>query len=147
MGLATSADGSTLGVFSPKKFPHLINLNEDPLMSECLLYYLKEGVTRVGRPESANRSDIPLSGQYINDEHCRFVNEDGLVRLVPVGNAECFVNGQPVESTTSARLMTGARVILGRNHVFRYNDPLEARQSRHNLAAAAAATPTSSKLF
>uniref|UniRef100_A0A915CN57 Kinesin-like protein n=1 Tax=Ditylenchus dipsaci TaxID=166011 RepID=A0A915CN57_9BILA len=46
MGLATSADGSTLGVFSPKKSPHLVNLNEDPLMSECLLYYLKEGITR-----------------------------------------------------------------------------------------------------
>lgn len=44
MGLATSADGSTLGVFSPK-LPHLVNLNEDPLMSECLLYYLKEGYT------------------------------------------------------------------------------------------------------
>lgn len=26
--------------------PHLVNLNEDPLMSECLLYYIKEGVTR-----------------------------------------------------------------------------------------------------
>lgn len=32
--------------------PHLVNLNEDPLMSECLLYYIKEGVTRsvVGSP-------------------------------------------------------------------------------------------------
>lgn len=46
LGLATSADGSALGVFQPKKLPHLVNLNEDPLMSECLLYYLKEGVTR-----------------------------------------------------------------------------------------------------
>uniref|UniRef100_A0A915N735 Kinesin-like protein n=1 Tax=Meloidogyne javanica TaxID=6303 RepID=A0A915N735_MELJA len=45
LGLATSADGSALGVFSPKKLPHLVNLNEDPLMSECLLYYLKEGIT------------------------------------------------------------------------------------------------------
>ena len=26
--------------------PHLLNLNEDPLMSECLLYYLKDGITR-----------------------------------------------------------------------------------------------------
>ncbi|VDN26369.1 unnamed protein product [Cylicostephanus goldi] len=48
MGLATAQDGSTLGVFSPKKLPHLVNLNEDPLMSECLLYYLKEGITSFG---------------------------------------------------------------------------------------------------
>lgn len=27
--------------------PHLVNLNEDPLMSECLIYYLKEGVTKL----------------------------------------------------------------------------------------------------
>ena len=47
LGLATSADGSALGVFSPKKLPHLVNLNEDPFMSECLLYYLKEGTTRL----------------------------------------------------------------------------------------------------
>ena len=46
MGLATNEDGSTLGVFSPKKLPHLVNLNEDPLMSECLLYSLKVGRTR-----------------------------------------------------------------------------------------------------
>lgn len=26
--------------------PHLVNLNEDPLMSECLLYYIKDGKTR-----------------------------------------------------------------------------------------------------
>lgn len=28
--------------------PHLVNLNEDPLMSECLLYYIKDGITRWG---------------------------------------------------------------------------------------------------
>lgn len=26
--------------------PHLVNLNEDPLMSECLLYYIKDGITK-----------------------------------------------------------------------------------------------------
>ena len=46
MGLATDEDGSTLGVFQPKKRPNLVNLNEDSLMSECLIYYLKEGVTK-----------------------------------------------------------------------------------------------------
>lgn len=37
-----------------------------------------------------------------------------------------------------ARLLTGARVILGLYHVFRFNDPEQARQSRYNLAALAA---------
>ncbi|XP_042569872.1 kinesin-like protein KIF1C [Cyprinus carpio] len=46
MGVSIKEDGGTVGVFSPKGTPHLVNLNEDPLMSECLLYYIKEGVTR-----------------------------------------------------------------------------------------------------
>ncbi len=32
--------------------PHLVNLNEDPFMSECLLYYIKDGITRVGSTEA-----------------------------------------------------------------------------------------------
>ncbi len=46
MGVALAEDGGTVGVFSPKRAPHLVNLNEDPLMNECLLYYIKEGITR-----------------------------------------------------------------------------------------------------
>ena len=41
MGVALGEDGDTLGLFTPKNTPHLVNLCEDPLMSECLLYYLK----------------------------------------------------------------------------------------------------------
>lgn len=43
MGVAVKEDGITVGVFSPKKSPHLVNLNEDPTLSECLLYYIKDG--------------------------------------------------------------------------------------------------------
>lgn len=41
MGVAVKEDGDTVGVFSPKCTPHLVNLNEDPFMSECLIYYIK----------------------------------------------------------------------------------------------------------
>lgn len=43
MGVAVKEDGMTVGVFSPKRTPHLVNLNEDPNLSECLLYYIKDG--------------------------------------------------------------------------------------------------------
>ena len=46
MGVAIKEDGETVGFFSPKKTPHLVNLNEDATLSECLLYYIKEGLTR-----------------------------------------------------------------------------------------------------
>lgn len=35
-------------VHTPKSLPHLVNLNEDPLMNECLIYQLKMGKTYVG---------------------------------------------------------------------------------------------------
>ena len=65
------------------QLPHLVNLNEDPLMSECLLYYLNEGETHVGRPDAEPRPDILLSGSAILQHHCVFVHEDGCVSLVP----------------------------------------------------------------
>ncbi|XP_031735561.1 kinesin-like protein KIF1C [Anarrhichthys ocellatus] len=71
MGVSIKEDGGTLGVFSPKGTPHLVNLNEDPLMSECLLYYIKEGFTRVGQQDV----DIKLSGHFIKEIHCVFVSE------------------------------------------------------------------------
>lgn len=46
MGVAVKEDGITVGVFSPKRTPHLVNLNEDPNLSECLLYYIKDGASR-----------------------------------------------------------------------------------------------------
>jgi len=102
------------------KTPHLVNLNEDPFMSECLIYYIKEGVTRVGSAES-NTQDIRLCGSYIQREHCWFENSNGVVTLMPVRSALCYVNGR--ELTEPIILKTGSRVILGKNHVFRFNHP------------------------
>lgn len=41
MGVAIKDDGETVGFFQPKKTPHLVNLNPDSSLSECLLYYIK----------------------------------------------------------------------------------------------------------
>lgn len=104
MGIALQhgGDGKALGVFTPKKVgggggregerpvtlftrmyislmqsPHLVNLNEDPLMSECLLYYIKEGKTEVG-----STGDIALSGEFILKRHCCFDNSNGTLICV-----------------------------------------------------------------
>ncbi|CAG8735003.1 17376_t:CDS:2, partial [Racocetra fulgida] len=48
---------SDVGVHSPKMVPHIVNLNEDPLLSECLVYQIKSGITRVGRIDSETPSE------------------------------------------------------------------------------------------
>ncbi|KAK3593264.1 hypothetical protein CHS0354_012358 [Potamilus streckersoni] len=128
MGVALKEDGGTIGVFSPKKTPHLVNLNEDPLMSECLIYYIKDGITRVGRADASKQQDIQLIGTYIKEEHCYFENDDGKVVLHPCQGALCYMNGKQITEPTEIKI--GARLILGKNHVFRFNHPVQARQSR-----------------
>ncbi|XP_032382882.1 kinesin-like protein KIF1A isoform X22 [Etheostoma spectabile] len=138
MGVAMREDGGTVGVFSPKKTPHLVNLNEDPLMSECLLYYIKDGITRVGRVDASSRQDIVLSGHFIKDEHCTFTSATGpmgeTVILEPCEGAETYVNGKLVTEPTV--LKSGNRIILGKSHVFRFNHPVQARAERERTPCA-----------
>ncbi|XP_054465218.1 kinesin-like protein KIF1B isoform X1 [Anoplopoma fimbria] len=139
MGVAIREDGGTLGVFSPKKTPHLVNLNEDPLMSECLLYYIKDGITRVGQADAERRQDIVLSGAHIKEEHCIFrsernANGNVVVMLVPCEGSETYVNGKRVED--SIQLRSGNRIIMGKNHVFRFNHPEQARAEREKTPTA-----------
>ena len=137
MGVAMKEDGQTVGFFSPKKTPHLVNLNEDATLSECLLYYIKEGVTRIGSPEANLPQDVQLVGSHILPEHCIFENSEGIVKLIPLNGAICFVNGRKVESPIV--LKTGSRVILGKNHVFRFNHPEQARE-RHVMQSSTASS-------
>uniref|UniRef100_A0AAQ5YTB0 plus-end-directed kinesin ATPase n=1 Tax=Amphiprion ocellaris TaxID=80972 RepID=A0AAQ5YTB0_AMPOC len=139
MGVAMREDGGTVGVFSPKKTPHLVNLNEDPLMSECLLYYIKDGTTKVGRENAKSRQDIVLSGHFIRDEHCTFSSTtgpqgEGCVVLEPCEGAETYVNGKRV--TSPIVLRSGNRIIMGKSHVFRFNDPEQARLERERTPCA-----------
>uniref|UniRef100_A0A3P9DH65 plus-end-directed kinesin ATPase n=1 Tax=Maylandia zebra TaxID=106582 RepID=A0A3P9DH65_9CICH len=139
MGVAMREDGGTVGVFSPKKTPHLVNLNEDPLMSECLLYYIKDGITKVGRENAKTRQDIVLSGHFIKDEHCTFSSTtgpqgEGCVILEPCEGAETYVNGKRV--TSPIVLRSGNRIIMGKSHVFRFNDPEQARLERERTPCA-----------
>ncbi|KAM9298877.1 kinesin-like protein KIF1B isoform 4-T4 [Gastrophryne carolinensis] len=139
MGVAIREDGGTLGVFSPKKTPHLVNLNEDPLMSECLLYYIKDGITRVGQADAERRQDIVLSGAHIKEEHCifrsaRHPNGEVVVMLEPCENSETYVNGKRV--VLPVQLRSGNRIIMGKNHVFRFNHPEQARAEREKTPSA-----------
>ncbi|KAL0079644.1 hypothetical protein J3Q64DRAFT_1760666 [Phycomyces blakesleeanus] len=126
--LGIAVHRNTVGVYAPKKVPHLVNLNEDPLMSECLMYQLKPGTTRVGRNESKAPGDIRLTGSNIQDDHCTFVNTNGTVTVHPNPKSVTMVNGLRIEEPK--RLKSGYRIILGGFHIFRFNHPEEVRRER-----------------
>lgn len=141
--LGISIEKGFVGLTTPKKMPHLVNLSDDPLLAECLVYNLKPGTTTVGNVEtntvnvegepsptdnSQAAVDIRLNGSKILHDHCTFENVDGVVTVVPKDGAAIMVNGIRIEAPK--RLRSGYRVILGDFHIFRFNHPQEAREER-----------------
>lgn len=101
--------------------PHLVNLNEDPLMSECLIYQIKKGRTVVGNSSCDKPCDIRLSGASILSEHCHFENsDDGIVTIHSRPNSTTIVNGLRISASQPKELRSGFRIILGDFHVFRF---------------------------
>lgn len=127
--LGISIEKGFIGLSTPKKMPHLVNLSDDPLLAECLVYNIKPGKTGVGNVEDpSTTSEIRLTGTKILRDHCTFENADRQVTIVPMGGAAVMVNGVRIEAPT--RLRSGNRIILGDFHIFRFNHPMEARAER-----------------
>lgn len=101
-------------------------------------------------------SSAVLHGLDLESEHCMFENDNGKVTLVPLGGAQCSVNGVLISEpsqlnqggTTETRDVTppggnlprphaslslcapGAVILLGRTNMFRFNHPKEAAKLR-----------------
>ncbi|OXV08630.1 hypothetical protein Egran_03607 [Elaphomyces granulatus] len=126
--LGISIEKGFVGLSTPKKMPHLVNLSDDPLLAECLVYNIKPGQTRVGNLDPENIAEIRLNGSKILHQHCTFENVENVVTIVPSEGATVMVNGLRIDKPT--RLRSGYRVILGDFHIFRFNHPEEARAER-----------------
>ncbi|XP_071755983.1 kinesin-like protein KIF16B isoform X2 [Centroberyx gerrardi] len=117
-----------IGVVLDSELPHLIGIDDDLLSTGIILYHLKEGRTYVGRDDASTEQDIILHGLDLESEHCLFENQSGTVTLVPLGGAQCSVNG--VQVTEPSQLNQGAVILLGRTNMFRFNHPKEAAKLR-----------------
>ncbi|XP_010753065.3 kinesin-like protein KIF16B isoform X1 [Larimichthys crocea] len=117
-----------IGVVLDSELPHLIGIDDDLLSTGIILYHLKEGRTYVGRDDASTEQDIILHGLDLESEHCMFENQNGKVTLVPLGGAQCSVNG--VQVTEPSHLNQGAVILLGRTNMFRFNHPKEAAKLR-----------------
>ena len=129
--LGISIEKGFVGLSTPKKMPHLVNLSDDPLLAECLVYNLKPGATTVGNvevPGAEKTAEIRLNGSRILAQHCTFENTDNVVSIIPAEGAPVMVNGMRIDKPK--RLRSGNRIILGDFHIFRFNHPEEARAER-----------------
>jgi hypothetical protein len=103
--------------------PRVINLNQDPLFSECLVYYIPDGVAIAGSDEMD--VDILLSGPDILSKHCLLHNDHDRVWIEPAcSKSTVYVNGkrlmQTQEGEPHAYLSHFDRISIGRYHLFRF---------------------------
>ncbi|KAJ7499435.1 kinesin-like protein [Mycena latifolia] len=120
--LGITVEKNLVGVHTPKRV--------NPLMSECLIYQIKPGKTMVGRLDSEKPAAIRLSGDNILEEHCYFENVEGKVVIHCMPESVTFLNGKQIAPGQPYKLRSGFRIILGENHVFRFNDPEAVRKQR-----------------
>jgi hypothetical protein len=128
--------------------PRIVNLNQDPLFSECLVYYIPEGFIVAGNDEA--NVDIFLSGPDLLSKHCVFHNHGGVVYIGPTREVDAspiagergrlFINGVDISGLRDQanswrhpdpsaiiegglmRLSNYDRIAIGKYHLFRFEN-------------------------
>ncbi|CAE7335038.1 KIF13B [Symbiodinium pilosum] len=100
-----------------QKVPRLVNMNPDPSLEGCLIYYLPLGETRIGADRE--QCHVCLAGLDVADLVCEIVNDDHQkLEVLPLPDGLVRVNGcQVVED--AQMLESGDRLAIGRAHIFR----------------------------
>ena len=82
--------------------PHLVNLNEDTMLSGVIFHFLKEGQTRIGRKDTS--PDIAMTGLSISADHAIIQCKAGEVTIMPASQgAKTKVNGSPITGEQGLR--------------------------------------------
>lgn len=66
-----------------KSKPHMINLNEDPMLSGKMIYSFENPETHIGRKNGDPAPDVILNGIGIEKNHAIILNEDGAIYIQP----------------------------------------------------------------
>ncbi len=145
-----SSDGpvSIAAAYNSHK-PRLVNLHEDPVMSESLVYIIKSGVTIVGQNVSDCPQGISMQGLSIKPKHAQITCEEtdaspvtsssssssssnGCVKIRALEpSTKLFVNGDLVShnEASAVELKNGDRVMFGNNFMFRFELPEDQKVS------------------
>ncbi|KXS22505.1 kinesin-domain-containing protein [Gonapodya prolifera JEL478] len=101
--------------------PNLKNVNEDPLLSGMLFYFIETGKHLVGRVGKGTRADIQLNGLSILPEHALITNTGNTkLTIRPCNsNARIRVNGILLtDCQNPVTLQHNDRVLIGTQHLY-----------------------------
>ncbi|XP_046580338.1 kinesin-like protein KIF28P isoform X2 [Haliotis rubra] len=119
----TQADNREMS--KKKTMPHMVNLNEDPMLSGVVFHFLEQGDTTIGRKDANPQPKICLSGLSIQKQHAVIYNTNNGVEIEPVGShgAKTKVNGLPLAGRK--QLGHKDRILFGSNHLYVFMNPLK----------------------
>ncbi|CAC5370764.1 Kinesin-like protein CIN8,Kinesin-like protein KIF16B,Kinesin-like protein KIN-12F,Kinesin-like protein Klp68D,Kinesin-like protein bimC,Kinesin-like protein KIF7,Kinesin-like protein KIN-14R,Kinesin-like protein Klp98A,Kinesin-like protein KIN-1,Kinesin-like protein KIN-14G,Kinesin-like protein 3,Kinesin-like protein KIF15-B,Kinesin-like protein KIF1B,Kinesin-like protein KIF19,Kinesin-like protein KIN-12A,Kinesin-like protein KIN-12E,Kinesin-like protein KIN-14D,Kinesin-like protein KIN-14F,Kinesin-like len=114
------------------KEPHLINLNEDPMLSGVICHFLSQKETTVGRKDAKPVPSICLSGLSIQKQHSVIYNSNGTVEVESVAGtgSKTKVNGIPLQGKKV--LCHKDRVLFGSNHMYVFINPMKKSEAIPN---------------
>ncbi|XP_065661877.1 kinesin-like protein KIF16B isoform X5 [Hydra vulgaris] len=107
---------------------HLINMEDDPLNTDIVIYHLNEGETLVGNFDITESNCIDLKYPGIEKKHCSIIVSTNKVSISPVA-FHTYLND--IHLTTNCYLRHGDILKFG-DQRFRFCNPSEAEQIRIN---------------
>ncbi|KAK2181347.1 hypothetical protein NP493_403g07034 [Ridgeia piscesae] len=134
LAVARSDESVVAGSEGRKKTElHLMNLNEDPLLSGVVVHFLQKGDTTVGRKDADPVPSVCLSGLSINKHHAILtVSDKGEAELKPADQgAKTKLNGLPLTGPTV--LSHKDRILFGSNHMYVFLNPKNVKSAEASL--------------
>jgi kinesin family protein 13 len=109
---------------------HIVNLNEDPMLSRKMKYPMDKSEILIGRKGVEPPNDIVLGGVGVRAHHASIQHLENGYWLKPTeddtGESNCFINGQLISEPT--RLCHEDRLVLGSSSTFLILLPGEERR-------------------
>lgn len=115
------------------KEPHLVNLNEDPMLSGVICHFLSQKETTIGRKDAKPVPNICLNGLSIQKQHAVLYNNKGSVEIESVSGSgsKIKVNGIPLQGKKA--LCHKDRVLFGSNHMYVFMNPQKKGEAASDL--------------
>lgn len=106
--------------------PHIVNLNEDPMLDRKVIYDIKGDGLSCGRRNKASKHKLQLGGTGIEPDHANFLTlPDGHVKLQPLSEKavpNIKVNGFKLQDMQGRILKPNDRICIGPSAYFLFKN-------------------------
>ena len=111
------------------RYPHLIQITEDPMLVGAIVHVLRPGTTDLGRAvelsdAASGAHAVTLQALGVKDFHCAIENResDGCFICAKDDDGIVALNGEAIATGTPRGLESGAIIVIGSTSVFMFRE-------------------------